>query len=81
MMMPLHRCIKKAVSALLLMQVITLLASCTTTSESATPRRQIDSCPPGFLLICTSGTQEKPSDADSDEIPDYDFCRCQPDNM
>lgn len=80
-MISLHRFKKIKVSALLLMPVIASLASCTTTSEPATPRRQIDSCPPGFLLICTSGTQEKPSDADSDEIPEYDFCRCQPDNL
>lgn len=71
----------KTRSALLLMPVIALLTACATTSEPGTPRRQIESCPPGFLLICTSGTQEKPSDADSDEIPEYDYCRCQPDNI
>ncbi len=76
-----HRCTKNAVSWLLLIPIIALLASCTTTSEPATPRRQLDSCPPGFLLICTSGTQETPSDGNSDEIPEYDFCRCQPDNL
>ena len=80
-MTPLHRRTKRAVNTLVLAPIVALLASCATNSEPATPRRQIDSCPPGFLLICTSATQETPSDGNSDEIPEYDYCRCQPDNL
>ncbi len=53
-----------------------LLAACASSPDERGPRQsQIRDCPPGQVLICES--REKPSGADEDEVPVYEFCYCE----
>jgi hypothetical protein len=54
-----------------------LLNACASTpGEPTVKRSQIRDCPPGWVLICETRRQQDPSQGGDEEIPVYDFCRC-----
>ena len=55
--------------------VCTPIVACTGMSDRVQPRRQITSCSPGQVLICTS--QQPLSKGGADEIPQYEHCYCE----
>ena len=56
----------------------TPITACANMDNGARPRRQITSCPPGFILICESQQPRTPSKGGAEEeIPLYDSCRCE----
>jgi len=65
---------------LMAMIIATSNTACADMNNGAQPRRQITSCPPGMILICESRQQQMPSKGGAEEeIPLYDFCRCESD--
>jgi hypothetical protein len=55
-----------------------LLGGCATapTGEQVKRDRMRD-CPPGTMQICESRRLQKPSAGGDEEIPEYDYCRCE----
>ena len=61
------------------MLVSTSITACADMNNGARPPTQITSCPPGLVLICESRQQREPSKGGAEEeIPQYEFCRCEP---
>jgi len=54
-----------------------VLGSCTTTDGPRVKRDRTRDCPPGQVQICESRQQREPSSGGDEEIPEYDFCRCE----
>ena len=54
-----------------------LLGACATEPSDGVRRSQIRDCPVGMVLICESRRDQDPSSAGDEEIPEYDFCRCE----
>jgi hypothetical protein len=55
-------------NAMTLLLTILVLGACTTTTDG--PRV-------GQVQICESRKPRDPSSGDNEEIPEYDFCRCE----
>jgi len=70
---------REVISAMLTALVMcTSVTSCADTGGPNRPRNQLDSCPPGLILICES--RQPPSKGGAEEeIPQYEYCRCEPD--
>ena len=63
-----------ALTALLFML---LLDGCATTAGEGVKRNRLRDCPPGSVLICESRRPQEPSRGGDEEIPEYEFCRCE----
>jgi len=78
-MMKIKKCCEKIFVTLAAMLVSMSITACADMNDGAQPRQQITSCPPGLLLICESRQQRQPSKGGAEEeIPQYEFCRCEP---
>lgn len=69
-------CCRKIVGATSMLIICLSSISCAEMDGSARPRRQIAECPIGMILICESN-QAPSSGGAEEEIPQYDYCRCQ----
>lgn len=65
----------KKLIALTLISVF--LAACATSPTDGVRRTQIRDCPIGMVLICESKREQVPGSGADEEIPEYDFCRCE----
>jgi hypothetical protein len=78
-MMKIKRCCEIIFVTLAVMLVSMSITACADMNDGAQPRQQITSCPPGLVLICESRQQRELSKGGAEEeIPQYDFCRCEP---
>jgi len=65
-------------NAMTLLLTILVLGACTTTTDGPRVKRdRTRDCPPGQVQICESRKPRDPSGGDDEEIPEYDFCRCE----
>ena len=55
----------------------TSITACADMSGPTQPRRQLTECPPGFVLICESREQELSKGGAEEEIPQFEYCRCE----
>ena len=61
------------------MLVSTSITACADMNNGVRPPTQIMSCPPGLVLICESRQQRELSKGGAEEeIPQHEFCRCEP---
>ena len=66
----------KDLCAILAASIVTIATvSCTDMGGPSQQRRQITSCPPGEVLICTSN--QPPSKGGADASPLYERCYCE----
>lgn len=61
---------------LAILSVSAFASSCADRSSTTRPRPQLTSCPPGFVLVCES-RQEPSKGGAEEEIPQYEYCRCE----
>lgn len=61
---------------LVILLVATWISSCADTGGMVRREPPIQSCPPGFVLVCES-RQEPSKGGAEEEIPKYEYCRCE----
>ncbi len=61
---------------LMILAVVAMSASCAGADVKPGPRSDIRDCPPGFVLVCES-RQEPSKGGAEEEIPEYEYCRCE----
>lgn len=55
---------------------LTLLGACASTGEDGAKRNRMRDCPPGMIQICET-REHTPSQGGEEEIPEYEYCRCE----
>ncbi|MDH5345130.1 MAG: hypothetical protein OEW59_05140 [Gammaproteobacteria bacterium] len=56
--------------------LVTFSGGCATTGEDGAKRSRMRDCPPGMVQICES-REHKPSRGGEEDIPEYEYCRCE----
>ncbi len=76
-MMKIKKCGKIIFVTVAAMLVSTSITACADMNDGVQRRPQITSCPPGEILICETRRQELSKGGAEEEIPQFEFCRCE----